>query len=157
MRCDKGISLCLFMALSQTKPDGACDHGTSLWTGSDSGKTLSHLSSSLHLANTAFPQRYPFCPLPGMRVVDLTELSSQVCEGYALLQARAQPAATLSVKCAERREGRRLPDQNWNKSTDPLVQSFVKKLQRSQRSKIQQRHKWKELGGAELDQKLCSK
>lgn len=118
---------------------------------------LSHLSSSLHLANTAFPQRYPFCPLPGMKVVNLTELSSQVCEGYALLQARAQPVAALSVKCAERREGRRLPDQNWNKSTDPLVQSFVKKLQRSQRSKIQQRHKWKELGGAELDQKLCSK
>lgn len=116
-----------------------------------SGKILSHLPSSLHLENTAFPQRYPFCLLPGMKVVDLTELSSQVCEGLCLVTGKGTASSNSWCKtCWEEggREGRRLPDWNWNKPTDPLVQSFVKKLQRNQRSKIQQRHKWKELKGA---------
>lgn len=48
--------------------------------------------------------------------------------------------------------------ENWStKPTEPLVRSSVKKLQRSQISKIQHRHKWKQLRGAELDQKPCLK
>lgn len=63
---------------------------------SDSGKT--QLSSSLDLESTAFPQRHPFCPLPEMKLVDLTELSSQVCEGLSLVTGKGTASSNSRFK-----------------------------------------------------------
>lgn len=73
---------------------------------SNSSKTLCHSSSSLHLENTAFPQRHPFCPLPAMKTVDLVESSSQVCEG--LLSCYRHERTQHQFQCKTcRKEGRK--------------------------------------------------
>lgn len=75
-RCDKGFSLLFFRHGHVTIAQNALGI-----RGSNSSKTLSHLSSSLHLENGVFPQRHLFYSHPGMKAVDLMVSSSQVCEG----------------------------------------------------------------------------
>lgn len=88
---------------------------------SDSGKT--QLSSSLHLESTAFPQRHPFCPLPEMKLVDLTELSSQVCEGLSLVTGKGTASSNSQFKThweEGRKEAARLKLEQTNRPSGPI-------------------------------------
>lgn len=108
---DKRISPLLFISLSYTEPDGARKYCTKCFRYFfKSSKTLSCSSNSLHLEKEAFPQRHPFCLLPGMRRVDLMVSSSQVREGLTMFLQAWEHTASLRVNEAESREGRRLPD-----------------------------------------------